>query len=63
MTRLPDSACEPLRTTKILPGSPVRALLDSMPLAKALSKMTTDTTAATPITVNNVVRQRMSTLR
>ena len=63
VTRLPDSACDPLRTTSRLPGSPVRALLASMPLANALSRMTTETTAATPATVNSVVRHRISTLR
>src|SRR5437667_1009572 len=63
LTRLPDSACEPLRTTRILRASPVLALVVSMPRASARNRTTTVTTSAMPSTVASVARQRTRTLR
>src|SRR5437867_5484924 len=61
--RLPDSACEPLRTTMMLRGSPVLAPLASIPRARARSNTKTATTRAMPRTVATVERQRTVTLR
>src|SRR5437667_3285675 len=63
LTRLPDSAWEPLRTTRILRASPVLAFVASMPRARARSRTTTVTTSAMPSTVASVARQRTSTFR